>query len=87
MIPPELLSRFAKQRLRKYTAQEYVEVVKVVLQRNEQCTRKQAILIAQQMVGRSQDIRDAIRVARLARQRGVPRAIDLALGQETTTEN
>jgi holliday junction DNA helicase RuvB len=86
-IPPELLSRFAKQRLRQYTAQEYVEVVKVVLQRNEQCTLEEATLIADQLVGKTQDIRDAIRVARIARLRGVPRAIDLALGQETTTEN
>ncbi len=86
-IPPELLSRFAKQRLREYTAQEYVEVVKVVLQRNEQCTLEEATLISDQLVGKTQDIRDAIRVARLARQRGVARAIDLALGQETATEN
>jgi Holliday junction DNA helicase RuvB len=64
-----------------------VEVVKVILERDEGCTLGEATLIAQQLVGRSQDIRDAIRVARLARRRGVTRAIDLALGQETTTEN
>ena len=86
-IPPELLSRFAKQRLREYTAQEYREVVKVVLERDEGCTREEAALIGEQLIGKTQDIRDAIRVARLARQRGVPRAIELTLGQETVAEN
>jgi Holliday junction DNA helicase RuvB len=87
IIPPELLSRFAKQRLREYTAQEYKEVVKIVLERDEGCTREEAALIGEQLIGKTQDIRDTIRVARLARQRGVPRAIELTLGQETVAEN
>jgi Holliday junction DNA helicase RuvB len=43
--------------------------------------------IAKKLDGRSQDVRDAIRIARLAPQVGVDKAIRLLLGGETGTNS
>ena len=79
MLSPELRSRFAIRRLDAYSRGEYLTVVKGVLVRRENVLPETAEKIAEQLDGRSQDVRDSIRVARLAPQVGVERAVDLLL--------
>lgn len=79
-LAPELLSRFAVKRLYAYTPQEYRQVVVGVLTRREGCPEAAAGEIADALVNRSQDVRDAVRVCRLAPQTGVKRAMELLLG-------
>lgn len=79
-MPPELLSRFAVRRLRPYTAQEFREVIVGVMVRREGLDQAMAEEIAAALAGRTQDVRDAVRVARLADQVGVKRAAELLLG-------
>ncbi len=78
-LPPELLSRFAKQGLTEYSDQEFIFVVKNILQRNEELDEDSAALVAEKLVGKTHDIRDAVRVARLSKKVGVPRAIELLM--------
>ncbi len=78
-LSPELRSRFAIRRLNPYSRTEFLLVVKGVLVRKENLTPEMAEEVAQKLDGRSQDVRDAIRVARLAPQVGVDRAINLLL--------
>jgi Holliday junction DNA helicase RuvB len=78
-IPPELLSRFAKQELKEYSDQEFIIVVKNVLQKNEELDENSAALIAEKLVGKTHDIRDAVRVARVSKKVSVPRAIELLM--------
>jgi len=78
-LPPELLSRFAIRRLRSYTAEEFRQVVVGLLQRREELNQVTAEEIARALSGRTQDVRDAVRVARLAGQLGVKRAVELLL--------
>jgi Holliday junction DNA helicase RuvB len=80
MLSPELRSRFAIRRLNPYTRDEYLTVVKGVLVRRENTSQDLAEEIAQRLDGRSQDVRDSIRVARLAPQLGAEKAIQLLLG-------
>ena len=80
MLSPELRSRFAIRRLNPYDRAEYLTVVKGVLVRRENLSPELADEIAQNLDGRSQDVRDAIRVARLAPQLGVAKAVSLLLG-------
>lgn len=79
-LSPELRSRFAIRRLNPYSRAEFLTVVKGVLVRKENLTEGMAQEIAQRLDGVSQDVRDAIRVARLAPQVGVDKAISLLLG-------
>ena len=81
-LSPELRSRFAICRLNPYSRSEFLTVVKGVLIRKENLPDELSAEIARQLDGRSQDVRDAIRVARLAPQIGVPKAIQLLLGGE-----
>lgn len=81
MLSPELRSRFAIRRLNPYSREEYLTVVKGVLVRRENTSQELAEEIAQKLDGRTQDVRDAIRVARLAPQLGVEKAVKLLLGQ------
>jgi len=81
-LSPELHSRFAIKRLNPYTRDEFLTVVKGVLVRKENLTNEMAQEIAARLDGISQDVRDAIRVARLAPQVGVDKAISLLLGGE-----
>ena len=80
MLSPELRSRFAIRRLNPYTRDEYLTVVKGVLVRRENTSHELAGEIAKRLDGRSQDVRDSIRVARLAPQLGVEKAVRLLLG-------
>jgi len=79
-LSPELLSRFAVREIKPYGREEYLRVVRGVLIRRENIEPELAEEIAGKLDGRSQDVRDAVRVARLAPQLGVERAIKLLLG-------
>ncbi|MBA7477658.1 hypothetical protein ES707_13072 [subsurface metagenome] len=79
-LSPELLSRFAVRPLEAYSRTDYQTVVKGVLVHRENIQPNLAEEIAQRLDGRSQDVRDSVRVARLAPQLGVERAIKLLLG-------
>ncbi len=79
-LSPELRSRFAIRKLNPYSRSEFLTVVKGVLVRKENLTEEMAQEIAGRMDGVSQDVRDAIRVARLAPQVGVDKAVSLLLG-------
>jgi len=80
VLSPELKSRFAIRRLSPYGRDEYLTVVKGVLARREEVPADLAQEIARRLDGRTQDVRDAVRVARLAPQLGVEKAIKLLLG-------
>ncbi len=79
MLSPELRSRFAIRKLYPYNRSDYLTVVKGVLVRREKTTPELAAEIAARLDGRSQDVRDAVRVARLAPNLGVEKAISLLL--------
>ena len=81
-LSPELRSRFAIRKLNPYSRSEFLTVVKGVLVRKESLTSELAEEIAKKLDGRSQDVRDAIRIARLAPHVGVEKAIQLLLGGE-----
>jgi Holliday junction resolvasome, helicase subunit len=81
-LSPELRSRFAVRKLNPYSRAEFLTVVRGVLVRKENLSEEMAQEIAAKLDGVSQDVRDAIRVARLAPQVGVGRAISLLLGGE-----
>jgi len=76
-LPPELLSRFAKFHLGEYNTSDFLIVVENVLVKRENLSEADAHEVAVRLVGFSHDVRDAIRVARLASRTGVQRAIDL----------
>lgn len=78
-LSPELLSRFAVRKIEAYNRADYQTVVKGVLAHRENVEPELAKEIAQRLDGRSQDVRDAVRVARLAPQLGVEKAIKLLL--------
>ena len=80
VLSPELRSRFAIRRLNPYSRDEYLTVVRGVLVRRENTSPELAEEIAKRLGGRSQDVRDSIRVARLAPQLGVEKAVKLLLG-------
>jgi len=79
VLSPELKSRFAIRRIGAYSRDEYLTVVKGVLVRREDVPEEIAEEIAASLDGRSQDVRDAVRIARLAPGLGVKRAIQLLL--------
>lgn len=79
-LSAELLSRFAVRKIEAYSRADYQMVVKGVLVHRENVEPELAQEIAQRLDGRSQDVRDAVRTARLAPQLGVERAIQLLLG-------
>ena len=78
-LSPELKSRFAIQKLEAYDAEQYRKVVKGVLIRRENVIAELADEVAQKLDGKTQDVRDAVRVARLSPQLGVDKAIHLLL--------
>jgi len=78
-LTPELLSRFAKFPMKPYTDAEFVQVVRTVLVNAEACTQDDAEMIAEQLIDKTNDIRDAIRVARTAKKVGIKRAIELLI--------
>ena len=79
-LSPELRSRFAIRKLKAYSQDEYHTVIKKVLVKREQVSPELANEIANMLNGRTQDVRDAVRVARLSLQLGVEKAIKLLLG-------
>ena len=80
MLSPELRSRFAIRRLNAYDRDEFLVVVRGVLVRKESLSPELADEVARRLDGLSQDVREAIRVARLAPQLGVEKAVRLLLG-------
>jgi Holliday junction DNA helicase RuvB len=80
VLSPELRSRFAIRRLNPYSRSDYLSVVRGVLVRREGASSDVAEEIAARLDGQSQDVRDAIRVVRLAPQLGVEKAVRLLLG-------
>lgn len=80
-LSPELRSRFAIRKLNPYSRTEFLTVVKGVLIRKENLAEEMAQEVAGRLDGISQDVRDAIRVARLAPQVGFEKAIQLLLGE------
>jgi len=78
-LSPELKSRFIIKELVAYSRPDYIAVVKGVLIKRENVPEEFAAEIARRLDGRSQDVRDAVKVARLAPQLGVQRAIKQAL--------
>jgi Holliday junction DNA helicase RuvB len=81
VLSPELRSRFAIRRLNPYSRSDYLSVVRGVLVRREGASSDVAEEIAARLDGQSQDVRDAIRVVRLAPQLGVEKAVRLLLGR------
>jgi len=77
MLSPELRSRFAIRKLTTYSRSDYLTVVRGVLISRENLDHELANEIAHALDGLSQDVRDAVRVARLASQLGVGKAIKL----------
>ena len=65
-LPQELLSRFMKYHVRPYSEQEFKEVAFSVLTRRESVDPEIANYITQRLAGRTQDVRDAVRIGRLA---------------------
>jgi len=78
-LPAELLSRFAKYPLSEYNAPDYIKVVKSVLVTYEGLDESSAAEVAIRLVGKTHDVRDAVRVARLSKRVGVARAIELLI--------
>ncbi len=78
-LPAELLSRFAVCHLTEYNAVEYRNVVTSALVTHEGTDENTAAEIATRLVGRTHDVRDAVRVARLAGRVGVQRSVELLL--------
>jgi len=78
-LSAELLSRFAIRKVHPYSQEDFRMVVKGVLVRREGLEPGLAEEIANKLDGRAQDVRDAVRVARLSPQLGVDRAIELLL--------
>jgi len=80
ILSPELKSRFAIRKLTAYSRSDYLTVVRGVLARREGLEQELADEVARHLDGVSQDVRDAIRVARLVPQLGIDKAIKLLLG-------
>ncbi|MBC8477324.1 MAG: AAA family ATPase [Dehalococcoidia bacterium] len=80
LLSPELKSRFAIRTLSAYSRKDFLTVVRGVLVSRESLDREMADEVARRLDGVTQDVRDAIRVARLAPQLGIDKAIKLLLG-------
>jgi Holliday junction DNA helicase RuvB len=76
-LSPELLSRFTVRRIETYSRSDFLTVVKGVLVCREGVAPGLADEIARCLDGRTQDVRDAVRVARLSPQLGVEKAVRL----------
>lgn len=79
-MSPELLSRFRVYQINEYNASEFREVVTSALVTHEDVSKEVAAEIATRLVGKTHDVRDAVRVARLAKRLGVQRAVELLIG-------
>ncbi len=79
LLSPELRSRFAIRTLSAYNREDFLTVVRGVLVSRESISPETAANIAALLDGRTHDVRDAIRVARLSPQLGVIQAVHLLL--------
>ncbi len=79
-LSPELLSRFAVRKVHPYSQEDFRQVVTGVLVRREGLEPEAAEEIANGLDGKTQDVRDAVRVARLSPQLGTERAAQLLVG-------
>jgi Holliday junction DNA helicase RuvB len=68
------------RKIQAYNRSDYLTVVKGVLIRREGVDEATAAEIANRLDGRTQDVRQAVNVARLVPQLGVEKAIKLILG-------
>ena len=68
-MSPELLSRFWRIKLKAYTDEEFRAVVVAVLTKREGVDAEMAHYIARQVLPRSRDPRDAVKVARLGKSK------------------
>jgi len=78
-LSSELKSRFAMRKVKPYDTAQYRMVVKGVLVRHEDVNLELAEEIAQKLERKSQDVRDAVRVARLSQRLGIDKATRLLL--------
>lgn len=78
-MPAELLSRFAVRHLTEYNTTEFRLVVTSVLETHEDTDHDTASAIATRLLGKTHDVRDAVRVARLSKGVGVQRAVELLI--------
>lgn len=69
-LAPELLSRFWKQPVQTYTQNQFREVVERVLHLREGVNAEMSAYIAHRIEGRTWDVRDAVRIARMAQEAG-----------------
>lgn len=76
----ELLSRFKVKKISEYNAVEFRNVVTSALVSHEGVTTDIAAEIAMRLVGKTHDVRDAVRTARLSKRVGVVRAVELLIG-------
>lgn len=76
-LSPELLSRFARRDLQPYTPGQFMRVVEGVLVIREGLSEENAKKISAALNGATQDIRDAVRVARLIGELDVDEAVKL----------
>lgn len=65
-LPQELLSRFMRYHVRPYSDQEFRNIAFSVLTKRESVDPEIANYIVQRLLGHTQDIRDAVRIGRLA---------------------
>jgi len=79
MLSPELKSRFAIRTLSAYSREDFLTVVRGLLASREKLSQDMAGEIARKLDGRTHDVRDAIRAARLVPQLGVTRAVNLIM--------
>ncbi|MDD5511804.1 MAG: AAA family ATPase, partial [Dehalococcoidales bacterium] len=63
--------------IRPYTSIEFINVVEQVLIKHESLSVEDAHEIAIRIIGKTNSIRDAVRIARLSKNIGVKRAIEL----------
>lgn len=69
-LPPELRSRFWTLHFREYSQDEFRRVVVGVLTMREGASQELAEYIAEKLAGRTKDVRDAVRLARVCETRG-----------------
>jgi Holliday junction DNA helicase RuvB len=80
-MSPELLSRFKVYQINEYNALEFRNVVTNALVSHESLSQDEASEIALRLVGKTHDVRDAVRVARLSKRVGIQRAVELLVGR------
>jgi holliday junction DNA helicase RuvB len=82
-LSPELKSRFAIRKLMAYNRSDYLTVVRGVLVTRENLDEEQADEVARGLDGLSQDVRQAVMVARVAPRVGIKKAIKLIIGGDS----